>query len=395
LAAEYEKMAGSSVVIARRQKVVMVITGLDVGGAEMMLLKLLKSLNGRFHSHVISLTGIGEIGRRIQELGIQVEALGMRPSRPNPWAIVQLVRRLRFLNPHIVHTWMYHADLIGGIAAKLARVPAVVWCIRNSNLDARRTKASTRAVVRICAVASRAIPDCIVSCSKVAEDLHVERGYARDKMVIIPNGFDISEFRPDPAARRAIREEIGIAMDAPVVGLIARYDPQKNFPGFLRMASEVRAIVPKVRFLMAGGNVEWRNQELVEMIGANGVEDACYLLGLRGDMPQLMAALDVLVSSSSYGEAFPNVLGEAMACGVLCAATDVGDSAVILGSAGITVASGDMVGLASATASLLTKSPRDRLRLGEQARARVTNNFQIGDVVRSYERVYDNVAGNS
>jgi glycosyltransferase involved in cell wall biosynthesis len=375
-------------VAAKKIKVVTVISGLNVGGAEITLLKLLQRLDGRFQSHVVSLSTVGEIGRKIQSLGIHVESLGMHSRRANLWALWRLVRGLRALEPDIVHTWMYHADLLGGLAAMLANVPVVIWGIRNSTLDRTTTKASTRAIVRICAIFSRLIPDRIVSCSKIAEELHVRRGYAKEKLIVVPNGFDVSNFRPDQVARQTIRAELGIAMEQPVVGLIARYDPLKNFRGFFEMAVLLRVMVPRTQFVLAGSNVGWNNAELVQIIDACGVKGATHLLGKRDDVSQIMPALDVLVSAS-YGEAFPNVLGEAMACGVPCVATNAGDSAYIVGAAGKIVDIGDMKGLARAAAALITAPTSARQALAGLARARIISNFQIDDMVRSYETLYD------
>ncbi len=354
----------------------------------MMLLKVLEHLDARFSLHVISLTSLGEIGPRIQALGIPVEALGMRPGRANLLAFFRLVRRLRALKPEVVHTWMYHADLLGGLAARLAGVGAIGWCVRHSNFDRDKTKLLTRVVVGACARVSSWIPDRILCCSEVARQIHVECGYAADKMVVVPNGFDLALFQSDPQARTAVRSELGVGADIPLIGLIGRFDPQKNHAGFIQAAGLLHRRLPTVRFVLAGKGIDEGNDELVRAMEAAGVGNVMHLLGLRSDMPRLMAALDVLASSSD-GEAFPNVLGEAMACGVPCAVTDVGDSAYIVGNTGRVVPSGDMAGLASAMESLLILSSDDRRALGEQARSRVAEYFEIGLVVKRYEVFYE------
>ena len=287
---------------------------------------------------------------------------------------------------------MYHADLLGGLAARMAGVPAVGWGIRHSNLDRDKTKLSTLAVVGVCARLSRWVPDRILSCSKVAEQVHLDRGYAADKWVIVPNGFDLARFHPDPLSRTSVRAELGMKNNTPLVGLIARYDPQKNHAGFFTAARKLHRLLPAVHFLLAGKGIDKDNHELMQMIEAAGVPCVTHLLGLRDDIPRLMAALDVL-ASSSHGEAFPNVLGEAMASGVPCAATDVGDSAYIVGDTGKLVSPGDMMGLAKVMEDLLTLPISERASLGERARARVAEHFEIGKVVRQYEKFYDELAG--
>jgi glycosyltransferase involved in cell wall biosynthesis len=185
-----------------------------------------------------------------------------------------------------------------------------------------------------------------------------------------------------------VRAELGVGQDVPLIGLIGRFDPQKNHAGFFEATGLLHHYCPEVHFVLAGKDIHQNNNELMQAIHNAGVQGATHLLGIRSDIPRLMAALDVL-ASSSYGEAFPNVLGEAMACGVPCAVTDVGDSAYIVGDTGKVVASGDMAGLAEAIKCLLELPTEERHTLGVQARARIADNFEIGKVVRQYESFYE------
>ena len=375
-------------------RIVFIITGLSTGGAEMMLLNVLERLDRqRFAPHVISLTTLGDLAPRIATLGIPVDEVGMKPGLPSLSGLFRLVQILKRLNPDVVHTWMYHADLLGGLAARLAGVSAVGWCIRNSNLDKDKTKFSTRAVVSLCASISKWVPTRILSCSEKARQIHVARGYAAEKMVVVPNGFDLARFKPDSDARHWIRAELGIADQTPLVGLIGRFDPQKNHAGFFEAAGMLHRRMPQVHFVLAGQGIDLSNAALMQAITQEGVLANTHLLGLRSDIPELMAALDVL-ASFSYGEAFPNVLGEAMACGVPCAVTDVGDSAYIVGDTGRVVASGDMVGLTAALEELLTLSYAEKDALGERVRARVAAHFEIGKVVQQYEDFYETLFAN-
>lgn len=372
-------------------RIVFISTSLSTGGAEMMLLKLLERLDRtRVEPAVISMTDLGEIGPRIAALGIPLQVLGMRAGAiPKPSHFFRLLRVIRAWRPDVVHTWMYHADLLGGLAARLAGVSSIGWCIRNSNLDKDKTKWSTRTVVRLCAVLSRWVPARILSCSERARQVHVALGYAAEKMVVVPNGFDLARFKPDTEARRRLRSELGLSDRTPLVGLIGRFDPQKNHVGFLAAAGMLHRRLPNAHFVLAGRGVDAGNETLQQAIHQAGVQANTHLLGLRNDISDVMAALDVLASSSSYGEAFPSVLGEAMACGVPCAVTDVGDSAFIIGDTGRVVPPGDMAGLAEAIEALLSLSAADRHALGAAARARVAANFEIEAVVRRYEDFYD------
>jgi glycosyltransferase involved in cell wall biosynthesis len=354
-----------------------------------MLLKLLERIDRKTHSfHVFSLTGLGEIGPRIQALGVPVEALGMRRGVPSPTAVLRLARRLRQVEAELVHTWMYHADLLGGIAARMSGVRTIVWCIRNSTLDRNKSRLSTRLVARVNALVSHWLPDGVVSCAEAARDYHVALGYAADKMAVIPNGFDLSRFQPDADARASVRAELGLPASTPLVGVVGRNDPQKNHTGFLEAAASVQRSHPGVHFVLVGAGLDRHNTELAAAAQRFGVAESVHWLGRRQDIARLMASLDVLVSSSGYGEAFPNVIGEAMSCGVPCVVTDVGDSAVIVGDTGRVVSAGDMPSLAAAVADLLALGAAPRAALGQRARARVQEHFEIGQVVRRYEDYY-------
>jgi glycosyltransferase involved in cell wall biosynthesis len=373
-------------------KLVFIITGTGVGGAETMLHRVLTRLSPELKPHVISMAAVGKIGDKLRALGIPLESLNMRRGIPNPVALMRLIRRLRYQKPDLVHTWMYHADLMGGVAARLAGVPALAWCIRNSTLAPDYNTSLTLAVVKASAFLSHRVPDRILCCSEAARRIHVAWGYAPEKMVVVPNGFDIARFKPDPNARLSVRKELGLLLETPLVGLIGRWDQQKNHEGFFDAAAVLHFRRPEVHFLLAGHGIDRSNQTIERFLAANGLTSVTHLLGLRDDIPRLMAALDVLATSSAYGEAFPNVVGEAMASGVPCAVTDVGDSAYIVGDTGRVVSSGDMEGLAHAIDSLLEMPAEASRILGARARARVAKHFEIGKIVRQYEAFYEKLA---
>ena len=377
-------------------KLVIIITGLSTGGAEMMLFKVLQYIDHRlFFPHVISLTTNGEIGDRIEALGIPVEALGMRPGRFSLLKFIRFVRRLHKLRPDAVHTWMYHADLLGGVAARLAGVCTVGWAIHHSNLSPLHNKRSTLWVMKTCAVLSSRLPRTILCCSHKAKEIHVSAGYDEGKIVVIPNGFDLFQFKPDANARISVRSELGLRKDTPLVGLIARFDPQKNHEGFFEAAARIHQSIPDAHFLLAGAGVEDNNPALRHAILQAGVGVNTHLLGRREDIPRLMAALDVLAFTSSFGEAFPNVLGEAMACGVPCVVTGVGDSAEIVGETGRVVAAEDMTGLAHNIVEILQLSHEERRTMGAKARERIQARYDIESVVRQYERFYKSLMSKS
>ncbi len=372
-------------------RISLIITNLATGGAETMLFKLLKHIDRtRFTPSVISLMGLGDMGPRIEALGIPVHALGMsRGVLPSPVALWRLWRLLLRIQPDVVHTWMYHADLVGGVVARLAGCSHVAWCIRNSNLSLTEKKLSTVWAVKLCALLSRVVPQTILSCSHRAHDVHVALGYPLHKLQVIPNGFDLVRFVPDVASRAGVRAELGLPPHALLVGLVARFDPQKNHIGFLDSAALVQARMPQVNFVLVGQGIDSSNVALTDAIAQKRLQGRMHLLGRRSDIPRLMASFDVLALSSSHGEAFPNVLGEAMACGVPCVVTDVGDSAEIVGNTGRVVAAGNMAGLADGLLELLGMTDAHRANLGEQARAKVATEYEIGHVADRYMAFYE------
>lgn len=373
-------------------RIVFVITGLGAGGAEQMMCRLVKGMSPRFEPIVISLTDGGAQTEGLDRAGIPVYTMGMTGVGSFGHAVHRLVRMYRSLRPDVVSTWMYHADLVGGLAARFAGISALAWNIRNSDLSPEHSSWLTRKLVRLNATLSRRIPRAILCCSETARRIHVSLGYDPDRFIVIPNGFDLRDFVPDIDAAVSVRRELSIPLTAPVVGLIARWDPQKNHRGFIAAAAELRRRIPQAHFLLAGENVDPDNPELKAWVERAGIGSAVRLLGFRKDIPRLTAALDVATSSSTYGEAFPNVLGEAMACGVPCVATDVGDSAFIVGDTGRIVAPAEVGGLVDAWEWVLTLPQHERLAMGEKARKRVAGNFDLIVVRERYEEVFQQLA---
>ncbi len=378
---------------ARRQPIAVthVITTLSTGGAETMLYRLLCAMDrSRFRNSVISLAGDGTIARKIRATGIPVRVLDIRPWQAVT-GILRLARELRRERPHVIQTWMYHADLLGGLASlPLPGVP-VAWNIRCGGLDPTIDKRSTIWISRICAGLSRFLPARIVSCSQSGSGVHAAAGYARPKILVIPNGFDTESYRPDRASRLAVRDELELEAGALIVGSVGRFDRAKDHATLCRTAATVCRLQPKVHFVMCGENVTRANSGLTSRLEAAGIGSRCHLLGRREDIPRIMAAFDVFVSSSSV-EGFPNAIGEAMACGVPCVATDAGDSRRLIGDTGLIVPVRDAEALAASVLKLIEAGAEGRMALGALARRRIGNRFGIAGVARQYEELYQEMA---
>jgi glycosyltransferase involved in cell wall biosynthesis len=353
-----------------------------------MLYKLLSAANrNALNYEVVSLETAGTMGTKISGLGVPVISLGMQKGRFEPKRFLQFVAWLRRSRFHVLQTWMYHADLVGGIAARFAGRLPVVWSIRQSNLDPMHNKRSTLWIVKACASLSRWLPERIVCCSEVARKVHQEIGYAGAKMVVIPNGFDAKSFHPDMDARTAVRRELAVPESALLVGHVARFDSQKDHQTFVRSAGLLDGERREVHFLMCGEAIDETNRVLAEWIAAEGIGPRCHLLGPREDVARIHAALDIEVCSS-VGEGFSNAVGEAMACGVPCVSTDVGDAKTIVGDTGRVVPIGDPAALARACAELIAIGPEGRAHLGQAARERIRERFSLDSVVARYESLY-------
>ena len=372
-------------------RVMHVITGLGTGGAEVMLERLLSSTDRDLvEASVVSLTTMGDVGARIEARGTVVTALGMSRRMPSPRALLALREAIGAFRADVVQCWMYHADLLGGLAARSLGVPAI-WSLRQRNLSAEANSMPTRLTMRVCAGLSSRVPSRIVCGSEAARRAHLAIGYSGDRMVVIPNGFDLGRFRPSEEDRASVRSELGLAPDTPLVGLVARFDPQKDHRTFLGAVGMTLRERGDVHFVLCGGGVTPDNAELARWIDVAGARPVVHLLGRRDDIPRLTAALDIAVSSS-IGEGFSNTIGEAMASGVPCVVTDVGDSAAIVGESGIVVPPRDASALAGSWLRVLAMTPAERARLGADARARIEEHFTLDAIARRYESLWMEVA---
>lgn len=373
-------------------KVVHIITGLDVGGAEMMLYQLLGHIDKTmFDSEVISLTDIGPVGEKIQSLGVPIRSLKMnRSGLPNPVLVRHLAQWLKKAKPDIVQTWMYHADLLGTLAARLAGNPPVIWNIQHGLFHLGSHNPRTLLVAKACGRLSRR-PIRVVSCSAAACQSHQELGYAADKITVIPNGSNTAVFRPNPEARQAIRCELGIDNAAPLIGMVGRFNPQKDHHNFIQAAIHLHQVRPEVQYLLCGLDLTWENSVLASWI-PDVLRSSFHLLGRRLDIEQIDNALDIGCLSSSHGEGFPMAVGEMMACGVPCVVTDVGDCALLVGETGRVVPARNPEALSEGWQELIEMGTQQRILLGQSARQRVETHFSISKVTAQYEALYREVA---
>jgi glycosyltransferase involved in cell wall biosynthesis len=372
-------------------RIVHVITGLALGGAEMTLYKLLSAMDReRFVPVVVSLTGDGAIGERIRSLDVPVHPIGLRSGMSAAAGVWRFMSLLGRLPADVFQGWQYHGSVAAQIAHMLLgrRVP-VLWNIRHCIYDLRNEKRMTSAVVKLGArLSSRA--DRVIYVSQVSAHQHEALGYRGDKRIVLPNGFDTDRFVPCNDARLQLRHELGLSPSTVVIGKIARYHPMKDHANFLGAASDLLQSDPDVHFVLAGEGVDSVNSELMRLVGRLSLGNRMHLLGQRDDIQRVIAALDIATSASS-SEAFPNVIGEAMACGVPCVATNVGDSALIIDRLGRLVPAKQPRALSEAWRDLIDMGRDRRVAMGLEGRRRIVEQYGLRSVARRYELLYESL----
>jgi len=371
-------------------KVAHIISGLGEGGAEATLYRLCLQDHANSHT-VISMMDEGLYGERIRQAGARVVCLNMSPGRLSATGLYRLWRLLRRERHDVVQTWMYHADLIGGLVARLAGFKRIFWGIRHSTLEPGKNSRSSILVARLCARLSRLVPTAIICCAENAAVAHRQLGYCPDKLLVIPNGYDMERFPLEPARGQAWRQSLGIPPEVNLIGMIGRFNPQKDHHSFLRGLAGVARSRGDVLGVLVGNGLNESNATLMAWVRELGVEKKLLLLGQRNDIPDLLNALDLHVLSSSFGEGFPNVVAEAMACGTPCVATDVGDARLIIGEAGWVVPPRSSAALADAIAQALEEARRTphiwhRRRL--ECRQRIASRYSLRRMAEAYNRAW-------
>jgi glycosyltransferase involved in cell wall biosynthesis len=366
-----------------------IISGLKVGGAEMMLHRLVINAPRDKYRHVIvALDPEGGMRERFQDDSVELHLFDFKRSPARE--MLRLTRLIRFSKPNIVQTWMYHADLIGGLAALFAGNFPVIWGIHTLQLQQGVSRA-TRIIRKLCAWSSNLIPSKILCVAEAARQSHALVGYNMDKLIVLPNGFDISAELLNPKDRNQLRSTLGVADDEMLVGVVGRFNPDKDYRNFLEAARQVLARNSRVRFLMVGREVDVDNQQINTWMHELRLPSARFIrLGARSDVLRMLSAMDVFCSSSR-SEAFPLVVGEAMSVARPCVATDVGDTARLLGKTGVLVPAENASALAGGLLQVLEMSSEQRTQMGTSARARLSAEFSMQRYISRLEKVYIDV----
>lgn len=365
-------------------KVVHVINSLTQGGAQSMLVNLVTHQKDRnLEQVVISLIDGGVNVERLQAKGIKMYSLGLSRKRQLPFMMAKLIRIMQLEKPDVVVSWLYWTDFCMLIAKWIMRFPVLVWNVRCSQMKDLKKCFFKRTIIRFLTFFSKQ-PQTIIFNSKAGRACHQSYGYHMDKAVLIANGFDTAIFKPDASAKQSVCEEFGLADDTFLIGCMARFHPMKDHETLFKALNQIDK---NYKVLLAGDHIHADNQDLAALIQNYNLQDKVLLLGCRQDVARLYGALDLFVLPSAYGEGFPNVVGEAMACGAATIATDVGDSAYLVGKAGTVIAPKDVEALTHAIQNYMQDEDL-RMKHGHDARQRILDEFSLDRILSQYERLY-------
>lgn len=370
----------------KSRRIVLLARDLDYGGAQRQLIALAQGLRASGSDvHVVIFYSGGAFDGELGVYGIHVHIL----KKSGRWDainfLIRLANCLRELQPNVVYSFLDIPNIVAVALKPIIRDAMIVWGVRASNMDLSRYNWLSRMAYALeCRLANFA--DCIIANSHAGKLHAISNGFPDDKMLVVPNGIDIGYFQSEPARRQLVRAEWHVAENDVLVGLVGRLDPMKDHQTFLCAASHIARAVPNVRFVCVGSGPGEYASMLKQRSADLGLREQLLWVEARDDMPAIYSALDVAVSSSAFGEGFSNTIAEAMACGVPCVVTDVGDSALIVGDVGKVVVARDPDALATAIKHMVDLSVAERRTLGEASRARVISEFGIDKLVQRTEQ---------
>lgn len=372
-------------------KIMFIVNSLDVGGTERMVLKL--ATNKIFIDDqiiIVTLTSGRKLVSEFSKINFKIFSLGLSHNPFTWFKTFKLIFLTLKIKPDVIHSWLYQSDIVSILTKIFYKKCSIIWSLRQSNLSKKHNKLSTRFCMKVCAFLSNSIPNAIISNAIKAKEAHISIGYAEKKIKIIPNGFSSSEFFYDKRGASKIRSEIGIDFNIPLVGIVGRYNSQKNYSGFFEIAKIIQLSIPNIHFCLVGKDITLDNPRLKSMIQTNAINsNQIHCLGERKDIKNIMSALDILALPSE-GEAFPNVIGEAMLCETPCVVNNVGDCAQIIGPTGKKVKVGEIYDFAKKIMEILSLSKLKKNKIGKSARYQIKKFYDIDKIAKRYRDFYLN-----
>ena len=370
-----------------------VIGGLELGGAETLLYRLATRPSTEVSHEVVCLGSRDWYSSRLEQQGIAVHHMEMNSAVSLPSGVAKLRKLIRASSADVIQSWMYLANVLSGLLGRQSGVP-VVWGIHATSAN------RSSFVSRLCAYAggagSRWLADSVANCSQRSAEAHDRLGYSAVPNIVIPNGYDPSVFYPDDEQTVATRAALGLAPETFVIGSVSRWHPDKDIPSLLKAMSVLPERGIDAHCILIGRGLDPSNAGLVREIEQLGLKESTLLLGLREDVNEILRAIDLHILSSQ-NEAFPNVIAESMLSGVPNIATDVGDSAEMIGEAGWVVSPGDHRAIADAIGQANREWGEQSHHWRERRRAareRIAKHYTLDRMVQAYEQLWRNVAFN-
>jgi glycosyltransferase involved in cell wall biosynthesis len=368
-----------------------VITSLNRGGAETALFRSVCRFKNQYGDNhvVISIRDEGYYGSALRKNGVQVHVLGVSRWYHLLTGVYRIIKIIHLLKPDLIQTWLYHADLLGGLAGKISGGYPVVWGIHTVNLDPS-TSLWTRAIRRVCALLSWCVPNQIICVAKTSAESHASIGYCRSKIKVVPNGFELPVKTKYVKHKDDLRAKFGIQAECLIIGCVARYHPDKGYANILKAAELLAKKKIKFHLTLIGPGVDQTNDELMKMIYKSNLQNQITLFGQQDNIQYFMSQMDIFCLPSRT-EAFPLVVGEAMALGTPVVCTDVGDVKMIVGRAGFVVPPEDPDALAEGLCRMIEIGKVGRQNLANAGEHRIQRLFSMEKYSKNMLKIYSQV----
>jgi len=363
-------------------KILHIITGLKVGGAENALYRLIVNSPDSYQHEVLCLTSGGEMHSVFLSSKIKVTTIDFKKSFFS--SMYFLIKIIKSKNPDIVQTWLYHANLIGGIAARCSGINCVIWGLRGTAIP-QSILSIHNLIIKIGALFSYFIPSSIVCNAQTVKNFHIKKKYCNNKIEIIENGFNVHQAR---LKKEVLLSEIKVNNEKSLlIGTVGRYDKLKDYPNMVDALSIIMKEFPNVHFIMVGRGLDNSNMELMALLSDSLDISRVHLLGEKNNISSCLIELDIFCLSSR-NEGFPNVIAEAMLMKLPCVATNAGDSSSLVSDIGILVPVEDHIKLALGLKYMIEIGNKKRKKIGERSYSHIKSNFSIENNISKFNKLY-------
>ena len=367
-------------------KILHIISGLNDGGAESLLFNFLCYTKNDIN-FVISLKGKGKYGKMIEEKGIKIFYFDFSLNLSLISNFIDLIKLIRKINPDVVQTWLYHADLLGGCAAYIANSKNIFWGIHHGSLDKNINNYSTIFISKINSILSYFIPRKIIVCADSAKSIHIKNGFSPQKFITIPNGIDLNKFKRSSQKRSFFRNKLNIKSNETLYGTVARFHPIKDHITLIKSISRLKKAGYKFKYLLVGENINNKNKLLNEIIKKYRLEETMILLEKEENISLVMNALDLHVLSSK-SEALPMVILEAMGCGTPCLSTNVGDIKNLIFDNNLIVETSNQSSLFSAMKIFSDYNSKYKNQISISVENQIKENYSLEKMTKKYLNLY-------